>query len=104
MGYRFYHPLSFEQIIRVNKILISTLGDSPDVPRVLVGTHCDLNESRQVKYNDAQRLADSWDVPYLECSSRTGENVADVFHTLLKEIEKDDGLLAEAGEGGCCVL
>uniref|UniRef100_A0A7S3L3I0 Uncharacterized protein n=1 Tax=Amphora coffeiformis TaxID=265554 RepID=A0A7S3L3I0_9STRA len=95
---------SFEQIIQVNKILISTLGDSPDVPRVLVGTHRDLNESRQVKYNDAQRLADSWGVPYLECSSRTGENVADVFHTLLKEIEKDDGLLAEAGEGGCCIL
>ena len=95
---------SFEQIIQVNKSLISTLGDSPDVPRVLVGTHRDLHETRQVKYSDAQHLADSWGVPYLECSSKTGENVADVFHTLLKEIEKDDGLLAEAGEGGCSIL
>jgi hypothetical protein len=26
---------------------------------------------------------------------------ADVFHTLLKEIEKDDGLLVENENGGC---
>jgi Ras family protein len=43
-------------------------------------------------------------VPYIECSAKTGESVADVFHTLLKEIEKDDGLLAESGEGGCLIL
>ena len=56
------------------------------------------------KLQDAQRLADSWGVPYIECSSKTAENVADVFHTLMKEIEKDDGLLAESGEGGCIVM
>ena len=53
---------------------------------------------------DAQRLADSWAIPYIECSSKTSENVAEVFHTLLKEVEKDDGLLAESGDGGCCIL
>jgi len=57
-----------------------------------------------VNAQDAQNLADSWGIPYIECSSKTGENVAQVFHTLLKEIEKDDGLLAEAGDGGCTIL
>jgi len=43
-------------------------------------------------------------VPYLECSSKTGENVGSVFHDLMKEIEKDDGLLNESEENGCTIL
>jgi predicted secreted Zn-dependent protease len=64
----------------------------------------DLQEKRQVTTAEAQALADKWKVPYIECSSKTGENVADVFHTLLKEIERDEGLLAETSDGGCAIL
>jgi Ras homolog enriched in brain len=92
---------SFEMIQQVNDVLLNSLGDLPDVPRVLVGTMKDKHDNRQVSVADAQKLADLWNVPYIECSNKTGENVAEVFHTLLKEIEKDDGLLAESGDGGC---
>lgn len=95
---------SFDMIDQVNDALLNTLGDAPDVPRVLVGSMKDLSDSRQVSYADALSLAESWGVPYIECSSKTAENVADVFHTLLKEIEKDDGLLTESGDGGCVIL
>jgi Ras family protein len=96
---------SFERIVQVNDFLLNTLGDAPDVPRVLVGSMRDLEaDQRQVTYADAQRLADSWKIPYIECSSKTGHNVAEVFHALLKEIEKDDGLLTETGDGGCSIL
>ena len=95
---------SFDTVKPVNDALLNTLGDAPDVPRVLVGSMKDLQESRQVTQKEAQALADFWGVPYIECSSKTGENVADVFHTLLKEIEKDDGLLMETGGGGCLIL
>lgn len=95
---------SFDRIKEVNESLLNTLGDVPDVPRVLVGSMSDLAEQRQVAEEDAQSLADSWGVPYIECSSKTAENVAEVFHTLLKEIEKDEGLLNEREEGGCVML
>lgn len=98
---------SFEMIGQVNDALLTSLGDLPDVPRVLVGTMKDLPESkRQVSVADGQQLAESWGrkgVPYIEVSSKTGENVAEVFHTLLKEIEKDD-FLAESQGGGCTIL
>jgi Ras homolog enriched in brain len=128
---------SFETIKQVNDALLNTLGDAPDVPRVLVGSMEDLSDQRQVSKavgfsgcftrpvprclpglaksflspvvcvhprKAAQSMADSLGVPYIECSAKTGENVAEVFHTLLKEIEKDDGLLAETGDGACLIL
>eukprot|EP00934_Nitzschia_sp_Nitz4_P001993 Nitzschia sp. Nitz4//scaffold19_size178191//149550//150284//NITZ4_002007-RA/size178191-processed-gene-0.31-mRNA-1//1//CDS//3329540771//1993//frame0 len=116
---------SFEAIRgQVNDVLINTLGGAPNVPRVLVGTMCDVDETsnneyvlggsqnkgiltgkvRQVSRDDAQALAEYWKVPYVECSSVTRENVPEVFHTLLREVEKEDGLLVEQEEGGCVVM
>jgi Ras family protein len=96
---------SFDRIVDLNDTLLNTLGDAPDVPRVLVGSMKDLEEDqRQVTNEEAQALADRWKVPYVECSSKTGENVAEVFHALLKEIERDEGLLTETGDAGCAIL
>jgi Ras family protein len=39
---------SFEMIQQVNDALLNTLGDAPDVPRVLVGSMKDLAHQRQV--------------------------------------------------------
>jgi len=39
---------SFDRIVPVNDMLLNTLGDAPDVPRVLVGSMKDLDDQRQV--------------------------------------------------------
>jgi len=95
---------SFEGLTHINESLLNTLGDATDVPRVIVGSMRDLAEQRQVSYQEGQTLADSWGVPYLECSSKTGLNVNEVFHTLLKEVEKEEGLLHENQNRANCII
>jgi len=41
---------SFDRIKQINESLLSALGDAVDIPRVLVGSICDLNDQRQVPY------------------------------------------------------
>jgi len=96
---------SFERVKQINESLLNSLGDAIEIPRVLVGSMCDLNDQRQVSPKDAKALAASWGVPYIECSSKTSENVAEVFHTLLREVSKDDDLLnGDEDENGCVIL
>ena len=39
---------SFDRITQINESLLNALGDVIEIPRVLVGSMCDLAESRQV--------------------------------------------------------
>ncbi|XP_074593316.1 ras-related protein O-RAL-like [Brevipalpus obovatus] len=68
-----------EQILRVK-------GDDVNIPFLLVGNKADLDERRVVSQEEAQKLADSWNVPYIETSAKTRMNVDTIFNHLLKDI------------------
>jgi len=67
-----------EQILRVK-------GDS-NIPFILVGNKADLSGSRQVQLATANNKAAEWQVPYVETSAKTRENVDKVFYDLMREI------------------
>jgi len=67
-----------EQILRVKQ-------DS-NIPFILVGNKSDLINSRHVQLNTAKGKADEWQVPYVETSAKTRENVDKVFYDLMREI------------------
>jgi Ras family protein len=46
MVYSTTSKASFEKVRLINDILLNMLGDTPDVPRVLVATMADLAEQR----------------------------------------------------------
>eukprot|EP01084_Bolivina_argentea_P009222 17249_1 len=52
------------------------------VPVILVGCKGDVSKSdRQSAEDQAQRIMDRFETLYCECSSKTGDNVRNVFHT-----------------------
>ncbi|KAE8622862.1 hypothetical protein XENTR_v10005417 [Xenopus tropicalis] len=66
---------------------IKRVKDSDDVPMVLVGNKCDL-PSRTVDTKQAQELARSYGIPFIETSAKTRQGVEDAFYTLVREIHQ----------------
>ena len=48
-------------------------------PAILVGTKQDLKTKREISFNEAQSLADSLSLPYIETSAAANVNVKEVF-------------------------
>lgn len=64
-----------EQILRVK--------NDENIPFLLVGNKCDLNEKRKVPLSECQGRAQQWGgVPYVETSAKTRENVDKVSRGL----------------------
>ncbi|KAI5930841.1 GTPase HRas [Manis javanica] len=97
---------SFEDIHQYRE-QIRRLKDSDDVPVVLVGNKCDL-AARTVESQQAQDLARSHGIPYIETSAKTRQGVEDAFYTLVHEIRQHKACkLSPPDEGspGCkCLL
>ena len=80
--------------------MLRVQGQSPGVVRVLVATMADLRGQRQVEADEGRALADRMHIPFVECSAKENLNVAEVFTTLIKEIEKDTGFLDDQAQPG----
>ena len=79
---------------------------------VLVGNKVDLPESQhEVTYKMGQQLSESWGVPFVQTSAKTGVGVSDAFDTIVREIRKDkdasgvnDIVIEKKGGCGCVLL
>lgn len=86
-----FHELSElrEQIIRIK--------DDEDVPLVMVGNKCDMEEDRVVQRANAFQVAQRWgSKPYYETSARRRVNVDEVFTNLCRQIIQKEN----SGQGG----
>lgn len=75
------HCFYREQILRVK--------NDESIPMILVGNKADLADtSRKVKFEEAQQLAQVWNMPYIETSAKLCTNVAECFEQLIKSIHQ----------------
>lgn len=50
---------------------------------MIVGLKSDLGEKREVDYQDAERTAEAFSAPYIECSAKDDVNIEAVFDLVL---------------------
>ncbi|CAH1238773.1 ras-related protein Ral-A-like isoform X2 [Branchiostoma floridae] len=67
-----------EQILRVK--------NDENIPFLLVGNKCDLFDKRQVTIETATAKAGEWNVPYVETSAKTRQNVDKAYFDLMRMI------------------
>jgi len=85
-----------EQILRVK--------DKDDVPMVLVGNKCDLNDQRVISTDQGNDLAKKFGCAFLEASAKTRVNVEQIFHDLIRQINKISPPAKAPGKKKGCIL
>uniref|UniRef100_A0A7S4IRV3 Uncharacterized protein n=1 Tax=Vannella robusta TaxID=1487602 RepID=A0A7S4IRV3_9EUKA len=94
---------SFETTQNLNMKILNA-NSANKVPRILVGNKSDLRLERQISEDEGKQLAQKWGCPYIECSAKHNENIAELFTKLLQEVEKDLAPPRQQQQEGGCVL
>jgi GTPase SAR1 family protein len=72
---------------------------------VLVGNKCDLVEQRVVPTKQGEELAKKFSCVFLEASARTRDNIDNIFHSLVRQINPAKKKAPKKGkEGGCTLI
>lgn len=87
-----------EQILRVK--------DTDDVPMILVGNKCDLEDERVVGKDQGMQLAREFNCAFLETSAKSKINVVEIFQDLVQHINKKcpEKEVKPKGSKKCCIL
>ncbi|XP_044268043.1 GTP-binding protein Rheb homolog [Tribolium madens] len=81
---------SFEVVSALYNKLVDITGKTY-FPSVLVGNKSDMFQCREVSAEEGRKLAEKWKATFLETSAKHNIAVAQVFQTLLNDIERADG-------------
>jgi small GTP-binding protein len=97
--YSITDPSSFEDMMTIHEQLLRS-KDSEDVPLVLVGNKCDLEEERSVSKEEGKNMAEKFGdhCKFIEASAKACINVEDIFMNLVRLIDKANEPDAEDDE------
>jgi len=85
--YAVTHFASFVEVSALHDHILR-VKDSDQVPFVLVGNKCDLEDSREVSKEKGLELAHKLKCKFLETSAKDRVNVSECFYELVRDITK----------------
>lgn len=100
----------YDNIIKIKKHgAMGTLDDSDftSVPIILCASKCDLKGRRVVSTEEGKKIASDWGCPYVEVSSKTGQNVIGCFNNIFRQVIADMNqkeLKQKQNKRKCCVM
>merc|ERR1712154_612420 len=74
--------------------------DDPDIPMVLVGNKCDLENERKVKLTELNERMSEWKCSGFETSAKEKTNIDESFYQVVREIRKRKEPQPVPGGGG----
>jgi 50S ribosomal subunit-associated GTPase HflX len=85
VGAIFLFAQSFEGITEFHQSLMADAQNSPPFC-LLVANKIDLVDSRLVSKKEGKKLAESLQMPYLECSAKTGVGITEIVQNVADEL------------------
>ncbi|KAL6042770.1 Ras-related protein Ral-a [Balamuthia mandrillaris] len=85
-----------EQILRVT--------ENPNIPFLVLGNKCDLEDKRQVSKEKGKELADLLKAPFMETSAKTNTNVQEAFTELVRIIMRQKETQDPKGKKNCIMM
>ena len=67
---------------------VKNIADLSSKPVIILGNKCDLNENRQVTYEEGENYAKNLGYHFYETSAKTGENVKEAFEDIFEQLYK----------------
>lgn len=91
LAYSVTSRTSFDELMTYYQ-QIQRVKDVDYVPIVIVGNKSDLEEERQVSYEDGASMARQMSAPFLETSAKQAINVDEAFYTLVRLVRDEGGV------------
>jgi len=95
---------SFQDIKSIREQIIRVKG-TERVPIVIAANKSDMYAQREVLAEDVAKLANEWNIPYMESSAKNTKNVNDLFAEIVKQMNlqpsKEDN---DYSCGSCCTI
>ncbi|XP_052792344.1 GTP-binding protein Rit2-like [Mya arenaria] len=89
LSYSITDRRSFEEVL-AHKTLIDRVRCNENIPIIITGNKCDLEQKRKVSTEEGRRLAHQLGAPFFETSAVLRQCVDDVFHGIVREIRNKE--------------